>query len=126
MNSESAGGRAGDLAAQVNCGCGIGDQGIDEPRKAVAVDPTIKSGNLKRLRRIEGQTRGLQKMIEEDRYCADILVQIASVQQALRSVSRELMRNHLKHCASSAIRASESDAELMYEELVDLIYKYGS
>ena len=93
--------------------------------KAVAVDPGIKDSNLKRLRRIEGQVRGLQKMIEEDRYCADILTQISSVQEALRSVGRELMRNHLKHCATHAIRAGEGEAEAMYDELIGLIYKHS-
>ena len=53
-------------------------------RHADAVDPAIKEANLKRLRRIEGQVRGLQKMVEEDRYCPDIITQIASVQEALR------------------------------------------
>ena len=48
--------------------------------------------------------RGLQKMVEEERYCADILTQISSVQEALRAVGRELMRNHLRHCATEAIR----------------------
>jgi DNA-binding FrmR family transcriptional regulator len=93
--------------------------------KAVGVDPAIKDSNLKRLRRIEGQVRGLQKMIEEDRYCADILTQISSVQEALRSVGRELMRNHLKHCATHAIRAGEGEAEAMVDELVGLIYKHS-
>jgi DNA-binding FrmR family transcriptional regulator len=91
--------------------------------KAVAVDADIKDRNLKRLRRIEGQVRGLQKMVEEDRYFADIMTQISSVSEALRAVGRELMRNHLKHCAASAIRSSEADAEAMYEELLDLMYK---
>ncbi|HMH84929.1 MAG TPA: metal-sensitive transcriptional regulator, partial [Gemmatimonadaceae bacterium] len=50
----------------------------------MGVDPEVKSRNLKRLRRIEGQIRGLQKMVVEDRYCADILTQISSVQEALR------------------------------------------
>ena len=90
----------------------------------MAVDPAAKARNLKRLRRIEGQIRGLQKMVEEDRYCADIMVQIASAHEALRSVGRELMRNHLRHCASSAIRAGEEQAEAMYDELVELMYKY--
>lgn len=89
----------------------------------MAVDPDIKERNLNRLRRVEGQVRGLQKMIEEDRYCADILTQISSVQEAMRGVSRELMRNHLKHCAASAIRKGEPEAEAMYDELVDMIYK---
>ena len=101
------------------CGCAAGDE--SSGRKALAVDPAIKERNTKRLRRIEGQVRGLQKMVEEDRYCADILVQISSVQEALRSVSRELLRNHLKHCAASAIRGSDAEAEKMYEELLDLM-----
>jgi len=107
------------------CGCGAHAGSDAEGRKAVAVDPAAKVRNVKRLRRIEGQVRGLQKMVEEDRYCADILTQISSVQEALRSVSRELMRNHLKHCASAAIRGSDSDAESMYDELVDLMYKHS-
>ena len=103
--------------------CGCGAHGEDGERKAVGVDGEIRDRNLKRLRRIEGQVRGLQRMIEEDRYCADIMTQIASVQEALRSVGRELMRNHLKHCAAGAIRAGEESAEAMFDELIDLMYK---
>jgi CsoR family transcriptional regulator, copper-sensing transcriptional repressor len=80
--------------------------------------------NLRRLRRIEGQVRGLQKMVEEGRYCGDIIVQVASVQQALRSVARELMRNHLKQCATAAIRQGDTKADAMYDELLELIYKH--
>ena len=92
-------------------------------RKAVAVDHDGKEANLKRLRRIEGQIRGIQKMVEEDRYCGDILTQVGAVQEALRSVGKELMRNHLRHCASQAIRSGGAEAEEMYGELVDLFYK---
>ncbi|MET0793825.1 MAG: metal-sensitive transcriptional regulator, partial [Polyangiaceae bacterium] len=70
-----------------------------EPRHALAVDAPIKTSNLLRLRRIEGQVRGLHKMVEDDRYCPDILSQVASVQQALKGVAKELVRNHLNHCA---------------------------
>ena len=91
--------------------------------KAIAVDADVKERNLKRLRRIEGQVRGLQRMVESDRYCADIMMQVSSVQEALRAVGRELMRNHLKHCATSAIRAGEPEATEMYDELIDLMYK---
>ena len=103
-----------------SCACSV-----DGERKAVAVDPDIKSSNLTRLRRIEGQVRGLQKMVEEERYCADVLTQISSVHEALRSVARELMRNHLKHCATSAIRAGDDSADAMYDELVELMYKHA-
>ena len=111
------------LAHAASCGCGA--HGAGDERKAVGVDADIKDRNLKRLRRIEGQVRGLQKMVEEDRYCADIMTQISSVHEALRAVGRELMRNHLKHCATSAIRTSEKDAEAMYDELVEMMYKHS-
>ena len=115
---------AGAATEVVECACGaIGESG--EPRHAVAVDPDIKARNVKRLRRIEGQVRGLQKMVDEDRYCADILMQISSVHEALRSVGRELMRNHLKHCASTAIAAGSEKADAMYDELLELMYKHA-
>ena len=110
------------LAPDASCGCGVHE---DEGRKAVAVDPEVKERNVKRLRRIEGQVRGIQKMVDEDRYCADIMTQISAVQEALRSVGRELMRNHLKHCATTAIRGGEAEAEAMYDELVELMYKHS-
>ncbi len=110
-------------APAASCGCGAHD-GSGE-RKAVGVDADVKDRNVKRLRRIEGQVRGLQKMVEDDRYCADVLTQISSVQEALRGVGRELMRNHLRHCAASAIRAGDDEAEAMYDELVDLMYKHS-
>ena len=97
----------------------------DTGRKAVAVDADGKTRNLKRLRRIEGQVRGLQKMVEEERYCADILTQISSVHEALRAVGRELMRNHLKHCASAAMKSNSADAEAMYDELVNMMYTHS-
>lgn len=111
-----------DDPTQAVCGCGV-DEPAADGRKAVGVDADIKDRNLKRLRRIEGQVRGLQRMVEEDRYCADILTQISSVYEALRGVSRELVRNHLKHCATAAIRQGDREAEAMYDELVDMIYK---
>jgi DNA-binding FrmR family transcriptional regulator len=106
------------IRSAATCGCGA----HEKSRKALAVDPEIKSSNLKRLRRIEGQVRGLQRLVEEDRYCADILVQISSAQEALRSVGRALMKNHLRHCASEAIRDTvPGRAEAMYEELLSLM-----
>lgn len=93
-------------------------------RKAVGVDSGSKERNLTRLRRIEGQVRGLQKMVEEDRYCADVLTQISAVHEALRAVGRELMRNHLKHCAATAIRDTPQSADSMYEELLQMMEHY--
>lgn len=92
---------------------------------AVAVDPELKDAAVRRLRRIAGQVRGLESMVDQERYCADILVQIASVQEALRGVSRLLMRNHLEHCATMAIRSGGDSASAMYDELLDLVYRHA-
>jgi DNA-binding FrmR family transcriptional regulator len=93
-------------------------------RKAIGVDPEIKASNLRRLSRIEGQIRGIQRMVEDDRYCADILMQVTSAQEALRAVARSLMRNHLTHCASHAIQTgSDEEKNAMYDELLEMIYK---
>ena len=92
-------------------------------RKAVAVDADAKVRNLSRLKRIEGQVRGVHKMVEDDRYCADILGQLSAIHEALRSVGRELMRNHLRHCAAAAFKAGGEQADAASEELVLLMYK---
>lgn len=94
-------------------------------RKAHGVDPDAKTRNLARLRRIEGQVRGLQRMVEDDRYCPDVMVQLSAVHEALRAVGRELMRNHLKHCATAAVRGTPEQAEAMYDELVELMHRHG-
>jgi CsoR family transcriptional regulator, copper-sensing transcriptional repressor len=95
-------------------------------RRAVTVDGAVKSRNLKRLKRIEGQVRGLQRMVEEGRYCADIMIQIAALNGALRAVARELLHNHLRHCATAAIRSGSSKrAEEMYAELSELFSKFA-
>ena len=96
-----------------------------DERLAIAVDPDLKSAAVRRLRRIAGQVRGLESMVDQERYCADILVQIASVQEALRGVSRLLMRNHLEHCATMAIRSGGENANAMYDELLDLVYRHA-
>ncbi len=110
-----------DVPTTAPCACGVrpGD-GVH----AVAVDPEVKRSVLTRLRRIEGQVRGLQKMVEEERYCADVLVQVSSVQEALRGVGRALLHNHLKHCATEAIRSGDASlAEATYDELMELFYR---
>lgn len=107
-----------------------GNAGLASPagegsRRALAVDPALKEANRHRLRRIEGQIRGLGKMVEEDRYCADIITQVASVQEALRGVARNLMKNHLHHCAAKALLSGKKEqTEAMYDELLELIYKH--
>ena len=79
----------------------------------------IKASCLKRLHRIEGQVRGLSRMVEEDRYCIDIVTQIAAVRAALRRVEEEVLKDHVAHCVEHAIasgdKADQRDkiAELM-------------
>jgi CsoR family transcriptional regulator, copper-sensing transcriptional repressor len=105
----------------VPCACGARP---GDGTHAVAVDPEIKRAVLTRLRRIEGQMRGLQKMVDEERYCADVLAQVSSAQEALRGVSRSLLHNHLKHCASEAIRPEDPErSEAMYQELLELVFR---
>ena len=113
-------GTAGRAAAA--CACEV----HGDARKAAGVSPEIKSANLKRLKRVEGQVRGLARMVEEDRYCPDIMVQISSVHEALRAVGRGLMRNHLRHCATQAIcEGNPAQAEATYDELMKLIYTHA-
>lgn len=95
----------------------------DVGRKAVGVDPDAKKRNLARLGRIEGQIRGVQRMIEEDRYCADVLGLISAIHEALRAVGRELMRNHLRYCAKDALRSGGERADGMCDEIIDLMYR---
>lgn len=120
--TRSPGADGAPAAMACGCGCAVDQEG---GRKAVAVDPAIKERNLKRLRRIEGQVRGLQRMVEEDRYCADILTQISSVHEALRSTGRELMRNHLRHCVAAAVQSGPEAAEAVYDELIELMYRHA-
>jgi len=75
-----------------------------------------------RLRRIEGQVRGLGRMLEEQRPCMETLEQLASVQAALRGVGREVLRNYLERCATDAIRLGDAS---VYDELMDAIYKFA-
>ncbi|MDQ1356505.1 MAG: CsoR family transcriptional regulator, copper-sensing transcriptional repressor [Acidimicrobiaceae bacterium] len=73
-----------------------------------------KDAVLKRLRRIEGQVRGLQRMVDEDTYCIDILTQVSAVTKALQAVALELLDGHLDHCVRQAVAAggAEADAKL--------------
>jgi len=104
---------------------GYGSHDGNLPKKAIAVDPETKAANIRRLRRLEGQIRGLQKMVEEDRYCPDIMVQISAAQEALRTVGRELMRNHLRHCVTKSVIEGPDQANPMFDELLELIYKHS-
>ena len=85
---------------------------------------TRRASSLTRLSRIEGQVRGLQNMIETDRYCVDILVQVKAVMAALKKVEGELLKDHVDHCLAAAIASDDvADREEKVAELVDLLSK---
>lgn len=71
-----------------------------------------KKGIQSRLRRIEGQVRGIQKMVDEDRYCIDVLTQVNAVRAALESVALELLSDHTEHCVTEAIRSGSGAAKV--------------
>ena len=80
-----------------------------------------KDDYLKRLRRIEGQIRGLQKMVEEDKYCIDILTQISAATKALQSVAIGLVEEHIAHCVANAIAEGGPEADAKVKEASDAI-----
>ncbi|MDT0212380.1 metal-sensitive transcriptional regulator [Rothia sp. ARF10] len=85
----------------------------------------IESGHkedyLKRLRRIEGQARGLQRMVEEEKYCIDILTQVSAMTKALQSVALGLLDEHMSHCVADAARKGGPEAEAKLKEASDAI-----
>ena len=81
----------------------------------------MKDSHLKRLRRIEGQVRGLQRMVEEDKYCIDILTQVSAATKALQSFSLELLEEHLSHCVVEAAKKGGDEAQEKVREASDAI-----
>ncbi len=87
---------------------------------------TSKTATLKRLGRIEGQVRGLARMVEDDRYCIDIVTQISAVRAALRRVEEEVLREHVAHCVEHAIRSGDKDDQRQkVAELMDVMGRAG-
>lgn len=80
-----------------------------------------KDDYLKRLRRIEGQARGLQRMVDEEQYCIDILTQVAAMTKALQSVSLMLLEEHMNHCVVDAARAGEAEGREKVTEALEAI-----
>jgi len=80
-----------------------------------------KDDYLRRLKRIEGQARGLQRMVEEEKYCIDILTQISAMTSALQSVALGLLDEHMAHCVVDAARAGGTEAETKIKEASDAI-----
>jgi DNA-binding FrmR family transcriptional regulator len=81
---------------------------------------------VKRLHRIEGQVRGLERMVEEDRYCVDVLTQIAAVNTALESLAFTILDEHVNHCVAGAIASGdEADAKEKARELLDAVHRFA-
>lgn len=106
-----------------DCGCHTHDGSC-----ATADDPAVghayitnKEGYLRRLRRIEGQARGLQRMVEEEKYCIDILTQVSAMTKALQSVALELLEDHMNHCVIAAAHAGGDAAENIMQEASEAI-----
>jgi DNA-binding FrmR family transcriptional regulator len=85
-----------------------------------------KTETVKRLNRIEGQVRGLARMVEDDRYCIDIVTQIGAVRAALRRVEEEILRGHVAHCVEHAISSGDkADQRRKVKELMDVMGRAG-
>ncbi|MBE3015105.1 metal-sensitive transcriptional regulator [Microbispora sp. NEAU-D428] len=80
-----------------------------------------KEDHLRRLRRIEGQVRGLQRMVEEDKYCIDILTQVSAANRALQAFALELLDEHMAHCVAEAIAKGGTEADVKIKEASDAI-----
>ncbi len=96
----------------------------EAPPHAMGIAEETKADLRQRLSRIGGQVKGLGRMIEEERYCPEILQQFAAVRSALRSVERKLLSNHLDRCATRAITEGGRSAEQVREEIVELVSRY--
>ncbi|NLJ98763.1 MAG: metal-sensitive transcriptional regulator [Tissierellia bacterium] len=88
----------------------------------MALKTEDKQAIIKRLRRIEGQVKGIQKMVENEKYCGDILIQIAAVRAAMNSVGGLILENHMKDCLKSYLDGVAADESL--DSLVDTMIKY--
>jgi DNA-binding FrmR family transcriptional regulator len=90
------------------------------------IDDETRAKTLGRLRRIEGQVQGLQRMIEADQYCVDILLQISAVQGALEQVQKLLLGRHIESCVSDAIRSgAKGDRQKKIDELLEVFTRFG-
>lgn len=85
-----------------------------------------KEALVKRLHRIEGQVRGIERMVEDDRYCIDILTQIAAVNTALEAVAFKILDEHVRHCVAGALASGdEEDAQVKTEELLEAVQRFA-
>lgn len=90
------------------------------------IDPETKHRTLARLRRIEGQVQGVQRMVEEEKYCVDVMLQISAIQGALEQVSKMLMHRHIESCVMDSMKAgSDQERAKKIEELIEVFSRYS-
>lgn len=95
-------------------------------RKQELILPLTKKKAVERLNRIEGQIKGIRRMVEDDRYCVEVLGQVSAVHEALRGVGKLIMRNYLENCVTSSLESgNRSKADETYDELMEVIYKFA-
>ena len=88
--------------------------------------PAARKEAAQRLSRIEGQIKGIKKMVEEGRYCVEVLGQISAVHEALRGVGKLIMRNYLENCVTGSLRSGNTKkAKETYAELMEVVYKFA-
>lgn len=94
-----------------------------EPVHGYASD---KAALVKRLHRIEGQVRGIERMVEDDRYCIDVLTQISAVSTALESLALKILDDHVRHCVAGALQSGdEADGRAKVDELLDAVQRFA-
>ena len=95
------------------------------PTKAAHGYISEKERYLARLKRIEGQARGIHRMVDEDTYCIDILTQISALTSALENVALGLLDDHMRHCVADAVNESDEAAEIKFKEVADAIARFS-
>lgn len=89
------------------------------------IKPQARKEAKKRLQYIKGQLKGIERMLDEDRYCIDVLMQVSAAQEGLRKISQVIMRNYLEHCATHGIQSNDPDEQQqIYDEIMDVVYRY--
>lgn len=95
---------------------------IATPEGLVTIDEQTRKQATRRLAIIEGQIRGLRKMVEDDAYCVDVLTQISAIHEALRGVGKVVVRHHLETCVTDGLKGDDGERRQHYDELMTLIY----
>jgi DNA-binding FrmR family transcriptional regulator len=94
--------------------------------RLVTIEDAARQRLLLRLRRVEGQVKGVQKMVTEGRYCIDVLEQLSAVDQAVRSTAKAVLSNYLRTCATNALRSGDSaEAQRVYQEITDNFFRFA-